>query len=102
MVRLLIVLFWISLIVGTYVTGNVLGNWVVCLLALFFFIRSRRRRANRGGAGSVDGTIGECHSAFRLSEDRPYENINSVDRGWKPRAAELCRIIIGKGSQEAR
>ena len=44
MVRLLIVLFWISLIVGTYVTGNVLGNWVVCLLALFFFIRSRRRR----------------------------------------------------------
>ena len=45
MVRLLIVLFWISLIVGTYVTGNVLGNWVVCLLALFFFIRSRRRSA---------------------------------------------------------
>ena len=44
MVRLLIVLFWISLIVGTYVTGNVLGNWVVCLLALFFFIRSRRHR----------------------------------------------------------
>jgi hypothetical protein len=43
MVRLLIVLFWISMIVGTYVTGNVLGNWVVCLLALFFLIRSRRR-----------------------------------------------------------
>jgi hypothetical protein len=33
MVRLLIVLFWVSLIVGTYVTGNVLGNWVACLLA---------------------------------------------------------------------
>ena len=45
MVRLLIVLFWVSLIVGTYVTGNVLGNWVVCLLALFFFIRSRRRHS---------------------------------------------------------
>ncbi len=44
MVRLLVVLFWISLIVGTYVTGNVLGNWVVCLLALFFFIRSRHRQ----------------------------------------------------------
>ena len=60
MVRLLIVLFWISLIVGTYVTGNVLGNWVVCLLALFFFIRSRRRRErhdapaepHRAGAGA--------------------------------------------------
>jgi hypothetical protein len=44
MVRLLSVLFWVSLIVGTYVTGNVLGNWGVCLLALFFFIRSRRRQ----------------------------------------------------------
>ena len=44
MVRLLIVLFWLSLIVGTSVTGNVLGNWVVCLLALFLFIRARRRQ----------------------------------------------------------
>jgi len=44
MVRLLVVLFWLSVIVGTYVTGNVVGNWVVCLLALFFFVRSRRRR----------------------------------------------------------
>ncbi len=44
MVRVLIVLFWLCLIVGTYVTGNVLGNWVVCLLALFFFIRSRRQK----------------------------------------------------------
>jgi hypothetical protein len=44
MVRLLIVLFWLSLIVGTYITGNVLGNWVVCLLALFLVVRSRRRR----------------------------------------------------------
>jgi len=34
MVRVLIVPFWLCLIVGTYATGNVLGNWVVCLLAL--------------------------------------------------------------------
>ena len=53
MVRLLIVLFWISLIVGTYVTGNVLGNWVVCLLALFFFIRSRRRRERHDAAAET-------------------------------------------------
>ena len=48
MVRLLIVLFWLSLIVGTCVAGNVVGNWVVCLLALAFFIRSRRRRTATG------------------------------------------------------
>ena len=47
MIRVLIVLFWLSLIVGTYVAGNVLGNWVVCLLALFFVLRSRSRRASR-------------------------------------------------------
>ena len=59
MVRLLIVLFWISLIVGTYVTGNVLGNWVVCLLALFFFVlvgagidRTRLLKQRRADAGA--------------------------------------------------
>jgi hypothetical protein len=54
MIRLLVVLFWVSLIVGTYVTGNVVGNWVVCLLALFFFVRSRRRREPHGP--STEGT----------------------------------------------
>ena len=48
MIRLLIVLFWLTLIVGTCVAGNVVGNWIVCLLALFFFVRSRRRREPRG------------------------------------------------------
>ena len=67
MLRIVVVLFWLSLIIGTYVTGNVLGNWVVCLLALFFFVRSRRRRhaaasppralstTSPGGAGSRAG-----------------------------------------------
>jgi len=58
MVRLLIVLFWVSLIVGTYVTGNVLGNWVVCLLALFFFIRSRRRQRQDTPAETVQANSG--------------------------------------------
>jgi hypothetical protein len=44
MIRVLIALFWIGLIIGTYATGNVVGNWLVCLLGMFFFIRSRRRR----------------------------------------------------------
>jgi hypothetical protein len=44
MLRFLIVLFWISLIVGTYATGNVVGNWIVCLLGLLLLVRSRRKR----------------------------------------------------------
>jgi hypothetical protein len=44
MLRFLLVLFWISLIVGTYVTGNVVGNWIVCLLGLAVLVRSRRKR----------------------------------------------------------
>ena len=86
MVRLLIVLFWISLIVGTYVTGNVLGNWVVCLLALFFFIRSRRRQ--------------ERHRHARRNRVAPALALN---RGVKPlspwstrtvRAALTCRTHV--------
>jgi hypothetical protein len=42
MVRVIVVLFWVGLIVGTYATGNVLGNWIVCLLALIFLVRARR------------------------------------------------------------
>ena len=47
MVRMLVVLLWISLVIGTYVTGNVLGNWLVCLLGLYTFIRSRPRSPRR-------------------------------------------------------
>ena len=39
-----IVLVWISLIIGTYATGNVVGNWLVCLLGVILLIRRRRRR----------------------------------------------------------
>jgi hypothetical protein len=63
MVRLLIVLFWFSLIIGTYVTGNVLGNWVVCLLALFFLVRSRRgREATAPLPASASGASGSSPS----------------------------------------
>ena len=53
MIRVLVALFWIGLIVGTYATGNVVGNWLVCLLGLFFFIRSRRRRHTASEARSI-------------------------------------------------
>ena len=49
MARALVTVIWISLIVGTYVAGNVVGNWLVCLLGLYLLIRYRQRRASRAG-----------------------------------------------------
>jgi hypothetical protein len=39
---LLAFVFWFSLLFGTHVTGNGVGNWIA-LAALVLFIRSRRR-----------------------------------------------------------
>jgi hypothetical protein len=74
MVRLLIVLFWVSLIVGTYVTGNVLGNWVACLLALFFFVRSRRRRDRQAPAETAPAS----DAGARRSPVGPFSPSGSV------------------------
>jgi hypothetical protein len=53
--RALCVLIWISLVIGTYVTGNVLANWAVCLFGLYLFIRSRRRRHSPLVTSGPDG-----------------------------------------------
>jgi hypothetical protein len=89
MVRLLIVLFWVSLIVGTYVTGNVLGNWVVCLLALFFFIRSRRRRDRQGAPAE---TAPASDAGARRSPTGPLSPSGSV-----PLASRAHRVAQPNG-----
>ena len=47
MFRLIVVVFFLSLIIGTYVTGNVVANWVACLAALALLVRARRRTGER-------------------------------------------------------
>jgi len=51
MFRLLAFVFWFSLLFGTYVTGNGIGNWIA-LLALFLMLRSRRRNAQQPAAAT--------------------------------------------------
>jgi len=51
MFRLLAFVFWFSLLFGTYVTGNGVGNWIA-LLALFLMLRSRRRNAQQPAAAT--------------------------------------------------
>ena len=70
MVRVLVVLFWLGLIVGTYATGNVLGNWVVCLLALFF-IRARRRRRPRDPLAEAGSALGSRARGVSTEPPRP-------------------------------
>jgi len=47
MFRLIVVVFFLSLIIGTYVTGNLVANWVACLTALALLVRGRRRAGDR-------------------------------------------------------
>ena len=44
--RVCVVIFWLSLLYGTYVTGNGLGNWIA-LAALLLMLRSRRRASSQ-------------------------------------------------------
>jgi hypothetical protein len=54
MFRLLAFVFWFSLLFGTYITGNGIGNWIA-LLALVLLFRFRRRNAQTAAAAAVVG-----------------------------------------------
>ena len=47
MFQLIVVVFFLSLIIGTYVTGNLVANWAACLAALALLVRARRRARER-------------------------------------------------------
>jgi hypothetical protein len=62
MARALITVIWISLIVGTCVAGNVVGNWLVCLLGLYLLIRYRQGRASRVALNGQPSTASRPYS----------------------------------------
>jgi hypothetical protein len=47
MIRVIIVLFWIGLLVGTLVAHNVVTNWIVTFGGLYFLARWWTGRGNR-------------------------------------------------------
>jgi len=51
MFRLLAFVFWFSLLFGTYVASNGIGNWIA-LLAVVLMLRSRRRNAQQPAAAT--------------------------------------------------
>ncbi len=49
MFQVLVVVFWLSLIIGTALAQNIVANWAVALAGLYFLARwwSRRTQASR-------------------------------------------------------
>ena len=64
MFRVFVFAFWFSLLFGTAITGNAIGNWIA-LIALFLLIWSRRRARVAPGLaeGGEQGTSGDAASS---------------------------------------
>ena len=56
MFTVFVAIFWFSLLFGTYVTGNGLGNWIA-LLALVLMVRSRRRTSSRRSTAGLQDSM---------------------------------------------
>jgi hypothetical protein len=67
---LLAIVFWFSLLFGTYVTGNGIGNWIA-LVALVLMIRARLR-AGRAAAAPEATTDNRAHAGPVHAEGRPH------------------------------
>ena len=50
MIRVLIVLFWLSLLIGTLLAHNLIANWAVTLAGLYFLARWWSHRSRQHGA----------------------------------------------------
>jgi len=94
MLRLLIVLFWVSLIVGTLVAHSVVANWAVTLAALYFTARwwAGRRQVPRTSAAApmtAPAAPAQPGSATNASRTGPVrsrwtvDRVHSAERRWR-------------------
>jgi hypothetical protein len=94
MLRVLIMLFWVSLIVGTLAAHSVVANWAVTLAALYFTARwwAGRRRVARGSAGApmtAPAAPARLGSATNTSLTGPVrsrwtvDRVHSAERPWR-------------------
>ena len=61
MIRVLIVLFWLSLLIGTLLAHNLVANWAVTLAGLYFLARWWSHRSRHPGARTA------IERAFRMT-----------------------------------
>jgi hypothetical protein len=99
MFRALIILFWVSLIIGTLVAHSVVANWAVTLAATYFTVRwwTRRRHAARNAAAAPQptspiasptlrqptSTIANASSAGPSRSRWTVDRVHSAARPWR-------------------
>jgi hypothetical protein len=98
MLRVLITLFWVSLIVGTLLAHSVVANWAVTLAALYFTARwwAGRRRALTNSAGAPQlspPNAGSPQAQTASSANRPasrsvrsrwtVDRLHATERRWR-------------------
>src|SRR4051794_11696245 len=98
MFRVLVALFWVSLIIGTLVAHSVVANWAVTLAALYFTARwwsSRRRVARTSATAARPDPMGipaapaQTRSAPGPSTASPVrsrwtiDRVHSAQRPWR-------------------
>jgi hypothetical protein len=98
MIRVIVVLFWVGLLVGTLVAHNVVTNWAVTLAALYFFarwwgrrVRQRVRSAHAAGSpvvalASNAAAVSATEAATPGGQPRSrwtVDRVHTSDRRWR-------------------
>jgi hypothetical protein len=95
MLRVLIVLFWVSLLVGTLVAHSVIANWAITLAGLYFGARwfARRRSTQRttvqpsppatAPQTSANGASSSTSPSANLRPRWTIDRVHTADRRWR-------------------
>ena len=98
MLRVLIALFWVSLIVGTLVAHSVVANWAVTLALLYFTARwwtGRRRAASNstaapqlappipGSAPAQTASAASSPASGPVRSKWTVDRVHSTERPWR-------------------
>ena len=98
MFRVLVVLFWVSLIVGTLLAHSVVANWAVTLAALYFTAKwwAGRQRvarnstpapqptpANSGSAPAQTASAAATTTFAPVRSKWTVDRVHSAERRWR-------------------
>jgi hypothetical protein len=96
MLRVLIVLFWVSLLVGTLVAHSVVANWATTLAGLYFGARwfAGRRSTQRTATvqpsppatepqTSANGASSSTSPSANLRPRWTMDRVHTTDRRWR-------------------
>jgi hypothetical protein len=98
MLRVLIVLFWVGLLIGTLLAHNIVANWAVTLAGLYFLARWWRSRAEMSrlgraaaqpataivrSAGSDRSSPGSPAPSVQARSRWTADRVHTAERPWR-------------------